>query len=354
MKYFLAYETRDGRLEKIDKKDIVPSSSDFKDVLEFTLSFESILDLKDFLYKNKLIPERYYSVYYSSQAKKDDISTIRKVPYPELKFKKDSKFYNPIYLKELLQQNVKSINFINLMTSKYLRKLGLKKYICEDILSRLDHAYEMGMLSRELEELKSYFDNPQIKSSIDEFIYDLESNGIERELVHSNIEYISEIILLQESETLNYYSHVRDRLLRTRMVVEPPIISELFKIRAKYYYNKSVKEYYEPVSFEENVDNLLKLIICKYGELKDNSGKPIIKNGKKQKGFIVKDGLYVIKSRELYDLGTFLKEYEENKKYYEYSEEVRNDIDAAIDENKDDFEEFLTEDDYKKLNRGLQ
>ena len=353
MKYFLAYETRNGKLEKIEKKDIVPFSSDFKDILEFTLSFESILDLKDFLYKNKLIPERYFSVYYGSQAKKDDISTIKKISYPELKFKQDSKFYNPIYLKELLQENVKSANFINLIISKYLRKLGLKKYVYEDILNRLNYAYEMGTLSKELEELKNYFDNQQINNCIEELLYDLKSNYIKKDLIHISIEDIAEIILLQESEILNYYSHVRDRLLRTKKVVEPPIISELFKIRAKYYYNKSVKEYYDPVSFEENVDNLLKLIICKYGELKDNLGNPIIKNGKKQKDFIVKDGLYVVKARELYDLGTFLKEYEENKKYYEYSEEVRKDINAAIDENKDDFEEFLTEDDYRMLNRGL-
>ena len=75
-----------------------------------------------------------------------------------------------------------------------------------------------------------------------------------------------------------------------------------------------------------------------------------MKNGKKQKGFIIKDGKYVIKARELYELGTFLKSYEDNKNYYELSENLKKDIDAAIDENKDDFEEFLTEDDYKTLN----
>ena len=33
--------------------------------------------------------------------------------------------------------------------------------------------------------------------------------------------------------------------------------------------------------------------------------------------------------------------------YYEHSEEVRNDIELAIDENKNETEEFLTEDDYR-------
>lgn len=350
MKYFLAYETRDGKLEKLEKNGVVPSSSNFKDVLDFTLSFKNILDLKDFLYKNKLLPERYYSIYYASQTKKNDSTTIRKVAYPELKFKAEAEFYNPIYLKELLLSDISSINFINLMTSRYIKKMGLKKYVTNDLLNRLNQAYEMGILSRELKSLREYFENNQVKDEIDDFISDLETNKVSSEIVYANIEYLAEIILLQDLETLNYYSHVRERLLKTKAVVEPPIISELFKIRAKNYYNKSIQEYYEPISYEENVDNLLKLIICKYGELKNSSGKPIIKNGKKKKGFIVKDGLYVIKPRELYELGSFLKEYEENTRYYEYSEEVRNDIDAAIDENKDDFEEFLTEDDYKRLN----
>ena len=39
MKYFLAYENRDGRLVKIERKGVVPSSSDFKYILDFTLSF---------------------------------------------------------------------------------------------------------------------------------------------------------------------------------------------------------------------------------------------------------------------------------------------------------------------------
>lgn len=350
MKYFLAYETRDGKLEKLEKNGIVPSSSDFKDVLDFTLSFKNILDLKDFLCKNKLLPERYYSIYYALQTKKNDSTTIRKVAYPGLKFKSEAEFFNPIYLKELLLSNILSINFINLMTSIYIKKMGLKKYVSNDLLNRLNQAYEMGILSRELKSLKEYFENNQVKDEIDDFISDLETNKVSSEIVYANIEYLKEIISLQDLEVLNYYSNVRDRLLRTKAVVEPPIISELFKIRAKYYYNKSVKEYYDPVSFEENVDNLLKLIICKYGELKDNSGKPIMKNGKKQKGFIIKDGKYVIKARELYELGTFLKSYEDNKNYYELSENLKKDIDAAIDENKDDFEEFLTEDDYKNLN----
>lgn len=350
MKYFLAYETRDGKLEKLEKSGIVPSSSDFKDVLDFTLSFKNILDLKDFLCKNKLLPERYYSIYYALQTKKNDSTTIRKVAYPGLKFKSEAEFFNPIYLKELLLSDILSINFINLMTSIYIKKMGLKKYVSNDLLNRLNQAYEMGILSRELKSLKEYFENNQVKDEIDDFISDLETNKVSSEIVYANIEYLKEIISLQDLEVLNYYSNVRDRLLRTKAVVEPPIISELFKIRAKYYYNKSVKEYYDPVSFEENVDNLLKLIICKYGELKDNSGKPIMKNGKKQKGFIIKDGKYVIKARELYELGTFLKSYEDNKNYYELSENLKKDIDAAIDENKDDFEEFLTEDDYKALN----
>lgn len=350
MKYFLAYETRGGKIVKIEKKGVVPSSSNFKDILDFTLAFESVSDLKDFLYKNKLLSERYYSVYYMSQTKKDDLSTIRKIPYSDLKFKPDSEFYNPIYLKRLLEKRVLSVNFITLMTSKYIRKLGVKKYIYEDILNRLGHAYEIGMLSRELESIKCYFESKQILAEINDFIKALNAKKMSVESIYSNIEYLAEIIRLQDFETLNYYSHVRERLLKTKAVVEPPVISELFRIKAKYYYNKSVKEYYEPISYEENVDNLLKLIICKYGELKNSSGKPILKNGKKQKGFIVKDGLYVIKPRELYELGSFLKEYEENNRYYEYSEEVINDIDTAIDENKDDFEEFLTEDDYKRLN----
>lgn len=350
MKYFLAYETRDGKLEKLEKSGVVPSSSDFKDVLDFTLSFKNILDLKDFLCKNKLLPERYYSIYYALQTKKNDSTTIRKVAYPGLKFKSEAEFFNPIYLKELLLSDILSINFINLMTSIYIKKMGLKKYVSNDLLNRLNQAYEMGILSRELKSLKEYFENNQVKDEIDDFISDLETNKVSSEIVYANIEYLKEIISLQDLEVLNYYSNVRDRLLRTKAVVEPPIISELFKIRAKYYYNKSVKEYYDPVSFEENVDNLLKLIICKYGELKDNFGKPIMKNGKKQKGFIIKDGKYVIKARELYELGTFLKSYEDNKNYYELSENLKKDIDAAIDENKDDFEEFLTEDDYKTLN----
>lgn len=354
MKYFLAYETRDGKLEKLEKNDVVPSSSDFKDVLDFTLSFKNILDLKYFLCKNKLLPEKYYSIYYASQTKKNDSTTIRKVAYPELKFKSEAEFYNPIYLKELLLSDILSINFINLMTSRYIKKMGLKKYVTNDLLNRLNQAYEMGILSRELKSLREYFENNQVKDEIDDLISDLETNKVSSEIVYANIEYLKEIISLQDLEVLNYYSHVRDRLLKSKVIIEPPVVSELFRIRAKYYYNKSIQEFYEPVSFEENIDNLLKLIICKYDELKNSSGQPIIRNGKKQKGFIIRDGKYVIKARELYELGTFLKSYEEHKNYYELSENLRKDIDAAIDENKDDFEEFLTEDDYKKLNRGLQ
>lgn len=347
MKYFLAYENRDGRLVKIERKGVVPSSSDFKDILDFTLSFENLYDFEKFLNENNLIPAKFYSIYYISQAKQSDESTIKKITYPELKFKPDRKFYDPISLKELLCRNISSIDFIDYMISKYLKKLGMKKYVSEDILNRLNHAYDFGVLVNELRDFKTCFDDSQIKNAIDEFISKLESASIKGDLVYDNIEYLAEIILLNESETFNYYSLSRDRLIRTKKVVEPPVILELFKIRAKYYYKKSTKEFFEPVSFDENVDNLLKLIICKYGDLKDDSGNPVIRNGRKQKGFIIKNGVYVIKARELYDLGSYLKKYEMSKTYYEHSEEVRNDIELAIDENKNETEEFLTEDDYR-------
>ena len=46
MKYFLGYETTDRKIVKIDNNGIVDASTDLFDIVDFTMKFDSLRNLK--------------------------------------------------------------------------------------------------------------------------------------------------------------------------------------------------------------------------------------------------------------------------------------------------------------------
>ena len=50
MKYFLGYETTDRKIAKIDNNGIVDASTDLFDIVDFTMKFDSLRNLKKELY----------------------------------------------------------------------------------------------------------------------------------------------------------------------------------------------------------------------------------------------------------------------------------------------------------------
>ena len=50
MKYFLGYETTDRKIVKIDNNGIVDASTDLFDIVDFTMKFDSLRNLKKELY----------------------------------------------------------------------------------------------------------------------------------------------------------------------------------------------------------------------------------------------------------------------------------------------------------------
>ena len=86
MKYFLGYETTDRKIAKIDNNGIVDASTDLFDIVDFTMKFDSLRNLKKELYSKGLLPHEYFSVYYCSQRKADDPTTIRKISNPIFNF----------------------------------------------------------------------------------------------------------------------------------------------------------------------------------------------------------------------------------------------------------------------------
>lgn len=344
MKYFLGYETSDRKIVKIDNNSLINSSTDLFDIVNFTMQFNSLSELRKKLYENRLIPFEYFSVYYCSQKKMGDPTTIKKISNPELKFASDKKYYEPHKIKDRLCEYSSSIEFLEDLTFHYLKKfgvLGLIRSYLEDFFSQ-ENEYAI------FDELKSILRNTERKSIV-ELIMEILDASQKKDFsindYYDNFEKIIENICIDKQSAVNYYSHIRSRLYKETYTKENPILSEIYRLISIYYYNKSVKDYYIEDSSVEYVDNLFRLITCKYGDLKDASNKYIIKNGKRQKGFILHEGKFILKSKELYDLGTFMKDYNEKLTRKNIPPEEPEDF---IEEHKNEREEFLTDEDYQK------
>lgn len=343
MQYFLAYEKNNNELVKIDNSSLISASSNFMDILSFTLKYDSLIDLKNDLYKNRLLPKGFYSIYYCMQTNKKDKTTVKKLLCPYLVFKDKAKYFEPSFIKTYFFQNEKNIEFINSLLNHYLRRLGVVKLVKQEL--EVFYTMDKYRLLNELNRLKDIVLDSTLKIEIENIINVISQHLNDDYSLADEIDYIIELILGLQTEFVNYYSKIRANLIKNKKITESPIVSEIYRIRAKYYYGQSTKDYYEPISSSENLDNLIKLILFKYDYLKDGSGKYIIKNGKKQKGFIVENGNFVLKSRDLYDIGNFLITYD--KKF----EKKTTIVEDLIKEHRDEKEEFLTEDDYKYLNR---
>lgn len=352
MKYFLGYETTDRKIAKIDNNGIVDASTDLFDIVDFTMKFDSLRNLKKELYSKGLLPHEYFSVYYCSQRKADDPTTIKKISNPEIKLSSDKEYYEPQALKIFITEHADSINLFEEMTVHYLHALGvdnkIKNYL-EDLFFDLDNPFKVREELNFI--LKNVTTRESIKEIIKEIVYSIEENNAfyVSDFV-GDIDLIIESICSNSSELLTYYTHIRKYIYNGTINKENPILTELFKLMSAYYYNLSVRDYYSQLSLSENIDNLFRVIACKYGYLKDSAGKYIIKNGKRQKGFIMIDDKFVLKSRALYDLGTFVRDY--NIKLSKKTKTVENPPEEdLIEEHREEKEEFLTDEDYLKYGR---
>lgn len=348
MKYFLGYETADKKIFKIDNKEVIGASTDLLDIVNFTMKFDSLKDLKKELCSKGLLPREYYSVYYCSQRKMGDPTSIKKINNPEIKLSCDKDYFEPQALKFYIAEHSSSIDFFERLTIHYLRVLGVDSKVqdyLEDLFFNIDNPYRVR------EELVFILENVITKENVQEtirkIIASIEENGAFylSDFVDS-IDDIINSICLNMSELLAYYSHIRKALYNKTFDKENPILVELFKLMSAYYYNLSVKDYYNQLSLIENVDSLFRVITCKYGYLKDSSGKYIIQNGKRKKGFITVDNKYVLRSRALYDLGTFVKEYDSIPEVE--LENTATEEEDLIEEHREEREEFLTDEDYLK------
>lgn len=348
MKYFLGYETTDRKLVKIDNNGIIDASTDLFDIVNFTMKFDSLRALKKHLYSKGLLPREYFSVYYCSQRKMSDPTTIRKLPNPEIKLSFDREYYEPQTLKLFIAEHADSIDFFEEMTVHYLRVLGVDNQVqnyLEDLFFDLNNPFKVR------EELKFILENVTTRESIQETIKEIiasieENNAFYVSDFIDSIDIIIDSICTNPSELLTYYSHIRKYIYNGTIKKENPILMELFRLMSAYYYNLSVKDYYSQLSLSENIDNLFKIIACKYGYLRDSYGRYIIQNGSKKKGFIMRDDKYVLRSRALYDLGTFVRDY--NLKLKAKIRENSIDEEDLIEEHREEKEEFLTDEDYLK------
>lgn len=348
MKYFLGYETADKKIFKIDNEDVIGASTDLLDIVNFTMKFDSLKDLKRELCSKGLLPRECYSLYYCSQRKMGDPTSIKKINNPDIKLSCDKNYFEPYALKLYIAEYSDSIDFFERLTFHYLKVLGVdskvKNYL-EDLFFNIDNPYKLR--EELLYILENVITKESVKEKIRKIIASIEENGALylSDFVDS-IDDIIDSICLNMSELLGYYSHVRKTLYNKTFDKENPILVELFKLMSAYYYNLSVRDYYSQLSLIENIDSLFRVIICKYGYLKDSSGKYIIQNGKRKKGFITVDNKYVLKSRALYDLGTFVKEYNSIPEV-ELENTVTEEEDL-IEEHREEKEEFLTDEDYLK------
>ncbi len=348
MKYFLGYETTDKKIVKIDSKEAVNASTDLFDIVNFTMKFDSLRALKKHLYAKGLLPREYFSIYYCSQRKMSDPTTIKKLSNPEIKLSLDKEYYEPQTLRLFMAEHTDSIDFFEKMTVHYLRVLGVDNKVqdyLEDLFFGLNNPFKVR------EELKFILENVTTRGSIQEIINEIISSIEKNNTFYvsdfiDSIDIIIESICTNPSELLTYYSHIRKSIYNKNMKKENPILVELFKLMSAYYYNLSVKDYYSKLSLSENIDNLFKIIVCKYGYMKDSYGRYIIQNGSKKKGFIMVDDKYVLKSRALYDLGTFVRDY--NLKLKEKCKKDSTEEEDLIEEHREEKEEFLTDEDYLK------
>ena len=348
MQYFLGYETTDRKIVKIDNNGLIDASTDLFDIVNFTMKFDSLRNLKKELYSKGLLPCEYFSVYYCSQRKAGDSKTIKKIANPEIKLSFDKEYYEPQALKLFITENSDSIDFLKEMVYHYLKVLGIDNKVqnyLEDLFFDLNNPFRVR------EELKFILENVATKGEIQDYIKEI-IEAIEKNNTFyvsdfiGSIDAIIESICVNKHELLAYYSHIRKTIYSKIAEKENPIIVELYKLISAYYYNLSVKDYYYQLSLSENIDNLFRVIACKYGYLKDSAGKYIFKNGKRQKGFIMIDDKYVLKSRSLYDLGTFIRNYELKTK--QKNKEGSSEEEDFIEEHREEREEFLTDEDYLK------
>ncbi len=81
------------------------------------------------MYSKGLLPHEYFSVYYCSQRKADDPTTIKKISNPEIKLSSDKEYYEPQTLKLSITEYADSIDFFEEMTVYYLHALGIDNKI---------------------------------------------------------------------------------------------------------------------------------------------------------------------------------------------------------------------------------
>ena len=350
MKYFLGYETTDGRIVKIDNKKVIGASTDLLDIVDFTMKFDSLSELKKELHLQGLLPNEYCPVYYCSQRKMNDPTSIKTINNSQIKLSCDKDYFNPQALKLYIADHANSINFFESMIFHYLKVLGIDNRIqeyLEDLFFNLENPFRLR--EELLFILNNVITNERLQQVIKEIIASIEKNGVfYLSDFTEGVDAIIENICFNENELTAYYSHLRNSFYKKSFEKENPILAELYKLRSTYYYNLSVKDYYAELSLGENIDNLFRIITCKYGYLKDSFGKYIVQNGRRKKGFIMVDDKYVLKSRALYDLGNFVKYYDlTNRKTLEEPQMEAEEKDL-IEEHREEREEFLTEEDYLK------
>lgn len=336
MQYFLAYEKNNGELVKINE----PISTDFYDILSFTLSFDDNASILKYFKEQYLITNNVTQLYYCSQTNKKDKSSIKKLYRPYLFFKNSKCYFDPIMIREYLFGFYRDQQFLDGLFAHFMQKYGLITVLKEYLEKELKNEYTYALICR-LDRIKTNVSD-DLKNYINDFTSHFSSfSDLDIDAI---INYIIETIVEDKKEYINFYALIRDNLIKKKRVKEFPIISQLYKIRSLYRYELSFNGYVEKVDYTEELDNLFKLMIFKYDVLKDINGLPIIKNGKKKKGFIVENGSYVIKSRDLYDIGCFISNYENMKKIKIAEEDF-------IETHREEKEEFLTEDDYRLMKK---
>lgn len=337
MQYFLAYEKQNGKLVKIP----AVVSNDFYDILSYTLKFVDRMDLIRYLRSEYFIDNKTFNIFYCSQINKKDETTIKKIPNSQLRFKDAKGFFDPTFIRTYIIKNCQNLDFLETLFAHYMRKFGilavLKTYL-EDLFNITD---KYLLISRLLT-LQDYVideTGDNIKYLIDN--YDLLSKDYYS--YQNRIDYIIEQIVSNPNNYINLYPSIREKLLKENKIKNFPIMSCLYRIRAIYYYQKSFKDYEDVVDCSNEIDNLVKLMLFKYGEIKDCNGNFILINGKRKKDFLIKNGTYIVKSRDLYDIGNLLYNYS-NRTILKKTVPKEEDF---IESHRLEHEEFLTEEDYK-------
>lgn len=332
--YYLGYLTKEGKLNKIEIKN-VPTTID--GITKMTLNFDNVDHLIDELYKQGFIPRKdIYLTYLIEKGKKGE-KVLTQLPSKYNIFTKDKlKYFNSKMIHEYINENKYNLEFMYYLYYSYLLKYGEGKQIA-------DYINVIGQDQEKLVDLLNKFEKLNISDITKKEIsiikkYILETSDINYDKYYDRLDGIIDSITSLPEDLVRIYCNFNKEINKKKI---PTLIKleRMFQICA-HANEIGIEKMHNDSDMYENIDpyitEFINMIIYKYDA--------------KNHRYITENGKRVIQKREMFDLGTILHGYEkysmELDAYKAFNQKsVYDELNSEYDEDA----EFLEESDFERL-----